>query len=145
MDLQDVIDELSIRRLVDTFCDGVNSRDADLWSSVWADDGAEFRLGENDIVGKDAIVAGFKSGIVAYDLLVQVATNGRIEITGDTATGRWYMLEITSLAGGADSQHLGLCRDEYTRSADGWRLQRREVERIYKGTAALDGWTRPVV
>ena len=144
MDLEQALDELAIRRLVDTFCDGVNSRDSALWASVWDDEDATFCLGGTDRAGKAAIVAGFTEGIAAYELLVQVAPNGRIEIDGDTATGRWYILEIGQLRNGSSSQQVALCRDEYRRTDDGWRLRRREVERIYKGDAALGGWTRPV-
>lgn len=144
MNLEQVVDELSIRRLVDTFCDGVNSRDSTLWGSVWDDEDATFCLGGTDRAGKDAIVAGFTEGIAAYETLVQVAPNGRIEIDGDTATGRWYILELGQLRDGPSSQLVALCRDEYRRTGDGWRLRRREVERIYKGKAALEGWTRPV-
>ena len=144
MDLEQVADELAIRSLVDTFCDGVNSRDSGLWGSVWDDEGATFCLSGIERAGKDAIVAGFIDGIAAYELLVQVAPNGRIEIDGDTATGRWYILEIGQLRDGPSSQQVALCRDEYRRTGDGWRLRRREVERIYKGAAALEGWMRPV-
>ena len=144
MDLEQVVDELAIRRLVDTFCDGVNSRDSALWASVWDDEDATFCLGGTDRAGKDAIVAGFDQGIEAHEMLVQVAPNGRIAIDGDTATGRWYILEIGRLRSGGSSQLVALCRDEYKRTSDGWRLRRREVERIYKGEAALEGWMRPV-
>ena len=133
MDLERVADELAIRRLVDTFCDGVNSRDSALWGSVWDDEGATFCLNGIERAGKDVIVTGFVDGIAAYELLVQVAPNGRIEIDGDTATGRWYILEIGQLRNGSLSQQVALCRDQYTRTADGWQLRRREVERIYKG------------
>ncbi len=143
MDLEQVVDELAIRRLVDTFCDGVNSRDSQLWGSVWDDEGATFCLGGIERSGKDVLVAGFVDGIEAYELLVQVAPNGRIEIDGDTATGRWYILEIGQLRNGGSSQQVALCHDQYRRTSDGWRLRRREVERIYKGDAALGGWTRP--
>ena len=143
MDLETIADELAIRRLVDTFCDGVNSRDSALWGSVWDDEGSTFCLSGTERAGKDAIVAGFVNGIAAYELLVQIAPNGSIEIDGDTATGRWYILEIGRLRGGSSSQQVALCRDQYRRTADGWRLRRREVERIYKGDAALAGWMRP--
>lgn len=143
MDLEHVADELAIRRLVDTFCDGVNSRDSELWGSVWDEGGATFCLHGIERAGKDVIVAGFVDGIEAYELLVQVAPNGRIEIDGDTASGRWYILEIGRLRDGSSSQQVALCHDQYRRTADGWRLQRREVERIYKGAAALEGWMRP--
>ena len=144
MDLDQIADELAIRRLVDTFCDGINGRDSALWGSVWDNEDATFCLNGIERSGKDAIVAGFTEGIAAYELLVQVAPNGRIEIDGDTATGRWYILEIGQLRDGPSSQQVALCRDEYRRTGDGWRLRRREVERIYKGAAALEGWMRSV-
>jgi ketosteroid isomerase-like protein len=143
MDLEQVADELAIRGLVDTFCDGVNSRDSRLWGSVWDDESATFCLSGIERSGKDAIVAGFVDGIEAYELLVQVAPNGRVDIDGDTATGRWYILEIGRLRSGSSSQQVALCHDQYRRTADGWRLRRREVERIYKGDAPLAGWIRP--
>lgn len=145
MDVDGVLDELSIRRLVDTFCHAVNSRDVLLWGSVWIDDGATFCLGGTDIVGKDAILAGFRSGITAYELLFQAATNGLIEIDRDTATARWSLLEIGQLREGVGKQLVGVCHDEYRRTPDGWRLQRREVEAIYKDEAELSGWMRPVI
>ena len=132
MDLEHVADELAIRGLIDTFCDGVNSRDSAVWASVWDDEDATFCLHGAERAGKDVIVAGFVAGIAAYELLVQVAPNGRIEIDGDTATGRWYILEIAQLRDGPSSQQVALCRDEYRRTGDGWRLRRREVERLYR-------------
>ena len=138
MDLEQVADELAIRRLVDTFCDGVNSRDSALWASVWDEEGATFCLSGADRAGKAAIVAGFTEGIAAYELLVQVAPNGRVEIDGDTAEGRWYILEISRLRDGPSTQQVALCHDQYRRTTDGWRLRRREVERIYRGAAALE-------
>lgn len=142
MDLEHVVDEFAIRRLIDTFCDGLNSRDSALWGSVWVEEGATFCLGGDDIVGKEAIIAGFIAGIVAFELLVQVAPNGRIELDGDTASGRWYILELGKLRDGSSIQAAALCHDEYVRTTDGWRLKRRSVEHIYKGDAAVDGWSR---
>lgn len=143
MDLDQLVDEMSIRRLVDTFCDGLNSRDPELWGSVWAEDGATFCLGGDDIVGKENIVAGFANGITAFELLVQVAPNGRIDLAGDTASGRWYILELGKLRDGSSTQMVALCHDGYVRTSDGWRLERRSVERIYKGEGVVEGWLRP--
>jgi ketosteroid isomerase-like protein len=143
MNLEQVADELSIRRLVDTFCEGVNSRDTDLWASVWDDDDPTFSFGLNDIRGKDAIVSGFVRGIAHYKVLFQVFSNGLIDINGDSATGKWQLVEISQALNGASRQQLGRCDDNYIRSASGWRLQHRVVEHIYKGDAPLSGWIKP--
>ena len=78
-----------------------------------------------DIVGRDAIRGGFESGIVGYDLLVQVTTNGLIDVDGDRATGRWNQLEMAQLQDGSGSQLVALCHDDYLRGPDGWRLRSR--------------------
>ena len=141
MNLEQVADELSIRRLVDTFCEGVNSRNIDLWASVWDDDGPSFSFGHNIIRGKDAVVSGFISGIAGYELLFQIVSNGLIDIKGDSATGQWHLVEISQTRNGTSGQQLSRCNDTYIRSISGWRLQHRVVEHIYKGDAQLSGWT----
>ena len=143
MNLEQVADELSIRRLVDTFCEGVNSRDPDLWATVWDDDNPSFSFGPHNIRGKDAILSGFVSGIAGYELLFQVVSNGLIDINGDSATGKWQLVEISQTRDGTSGQQLGRCCDNYIRSASGWRLQHRAVEHVYKGVAPLGGWMRP--
>jgi hypothetical protein len=139
MNLEQVVDELLIRRLVDTFCEGVNTRDSDLWASVWADNDPIFSFGANNIQGKDAIVSGFVSGIAGHELLFQVTSNGLIDIKGDSATGKWQIVEISQTRNGALRQQLGRCDDDYIRTTSGWRLQHRIVEHIYKGDVALSG------
>ena len=140
MNLEQVADELSIRRLVDMFCEGVNSRNIDLWASVWDDDSPSFSFGLNNIRGKDAIVSGFISGIAGYELLFQIVSNGLIDIKGDSATGQWHLVEISQTRNGTSGQQLSRCNDTYIRSISGWRLQHRVVEHIYKGDAPLSGW-----
>jgi len=58
---------------------------------------------------------------------------------------RWYIVELGKLSDGSSVQMVALCHDRYVRTTDGWRLERRRVERIYKGDAAVDGWVRPTV
>ena len=143
MNLEQVADELSIRRLVDTFCEGVNSRNIDLWASVWDDDSPSFSFGLNNIRGKDAIVSGFASGIAGYELLFQIVSNGLIDINGDSATGQWHLVEISQTRDGGSGQRFSRCNDAYIRSISGWRLQHRVVEHLYKGDTPLGGWISP--
>lgn len=143
MNLEQVADELMIRRLVDTFCEGVNSRDPNLWATVWDDHNPRFSFGLHDIRGKDAILSGFINGIANYELLFQMASNGLIDINGDSATGKWQLVEISQTRDGISGQQLGRCSDNYIRSTSGWRLQHRAVEHLYKGGAPLSGWIKP--
>ena len=139
MNSEQVTDELSIRRLVDTFCEGVNSRDPELWASVWEERDPSFSFGAQTLRGKDAIVSGFVRGIANYDFLFQIISNGLIDLSGDSATGRWQLVEIGRTRAGASSQLLGRCSDSYIRSDNGWRIQHRVVEHVYKGDAPLTG------
>ena len=143
MKLEQVVDEMEIRRLVDTFCDGLNSRDSELWGTVWADDGASFCLGGDDIVGKENVIAGSR---MASPRSSSWCRSRRTAVSISTATqpraggtsSNWASYETGRQA------KLWLCATtQYVRTSDGWRLQRRSVERIYKGDAAVDGLTRP--
>ena len=140
----DPADQLAIRDLVSTYCDGVNQRDAALWASVWADEGATWRLRGDDIVGKDAIVALWRAAVAPYEFLVQIAPNGLVEVDGDRATGRWYILESSRLRDGTGGQLVAMYHDRYVRTDAGWRIERRELDIIFRGKDPVEGWAKPI-
>jgi hypothetical protein len=59
-------------------------------------------------------------------------------VQGDSATGRWLIVEYLQWSTGAGGQNIGRYRDRYVRGADGeWRFARREFHPIYLGPADL--------
>lgn len=127
-------DELAIRRLVDTYVDGVNRKDEAVWGSTWADD-ATWSLPGRELAGKQAIVAFWVGAVARYAELVQLAPNGVVH-SGEqegTATGRWYVLEQGRLTDGADMSMAAVYHDRYVRTPEGWRFARRELELLRRG------------
>ncbi len=127
-------DELAIRRLVDTYVDGVNRRDGATWGATWAED-ATWGLAGRELTGREAIVAFWSAAMARYTELVQLAPNG-VVMPGeheDSATGRWYILEQGRLTDGTEMSMAAVYHDRYVRTPDGWRFARRELELLRRG------------
>ena len=45
------------------------------------------------VTGKDAIVELWVNAMAGFPFVAQLIQNGTTEINGDTATGRWYIVE----------------------------------------------------
>lgn len=130
---QALLDDAAIRRLVDTYCEGVNTKDATTWASVWAEDGAVWDLAGRLIEGKDTIVAFWVPAVAAYELLVQLAHNGVVHVDGDEATGRWWVTEQGRTTSGEARRLLAAYHDRYVRTAEGWRILSRRLEVLASG------------
>jgi uncharacterized protein (TIGR02246 family) len=128
-------DELAVRQLVDTYCDGVNRRDVQTWASLWAED-AVWQLPGRRLEGKAAIVELWAATVAGYRWLVQLSPNGIVEVTGDTATGRWYVDEHGALLDGSSRRLLGVYHDRYVRTSEGWRFTERRLEVLVAGDEA---------
>ena len=86
-------DEYAIRQLVEKYADAVNRVDKEDWASTWCED-SEWDLSSMPAVsGKDAIVELWVNAMAGFPFVAQLIQNGTTEINGDTATGRWYIVE----------------------------------------------------
>ena len=66
--------------------------------------------------------------------------HGIVEVEGDTALGRWLILEFLQWEDGRGGQNVGRYRDAYVRGRDGeWRFARRQFHGTYLGPADLSG------
>ena len=126
-------DELAIRTLVARYCDAVARKDAADWGDTWADDGAWQLMGQTSS-GREAVVERWNQLMAGFSFVLQTPNFGVIELSGDSATGRWYVTE--QLRGKDDSVLLtmGVYHDEYTRTQQGWRFQQRRFDALYMGT-----------
>jgi ketosteroid isomerase-like protein len=126
-------DELAIRDLVARYADAVCRRDPDAWISNWAED-CEWDLGGGRVTrGRQSALDLWLSATERYPWVAQVVTTGIIEGSGDTATGRWYLLEFNHLPDGEGVLHLGHYTDAYVRTAEGWKFAKRALHMIYRG------------
>ena len=65
-------------------------------------------------------------------------THPEITVTGDTATGIWYLQDRVIVAE-FDFMLIGAAfyRDQYRRTADGWRISGTGYDRTYEATMSL--------
>jgi uncharacterized protein (TIGR02246 family) len=138
-----VADELAIRNLVARYCHAIAERDDKAWADTWAEDGEWHVLGQESC-GRADVLARYQSLVAVARWVVQVATDGWIELHGDEATGRWQIHETIQLASGGAAFNVGRYRDRYRRCADGqWRFARREHSTSYLGATDFSAQSRP--
>ena len=138
-----VADELAIRNLVARYCHAIAERDDKAWAETWAEDGVWQVLGQES-QGRQAVLARYLSLVSVARWVVQVATDGWIEVEGDQATGRWQIEERIQTHDGRSALNVGRYLDRYRRDSDGaWRFARREFTANYMGPADLSAPARP--
>lgn len=124
-DLQRLVDEDAIRRLVALYSDALTHLDAVRAASIYAEDGSVVIAGA-EIRGRQAIADGMRQTFAAFELLQIIAHGGLIDVDGDTATARWSTVELTVRRGAQDLNVIfGRYEDALVRLAEGWRFQRR--------------------
>jgi uncharacterized protein (TIGR02246 family) len=136
--------DLEIRALVARYCHAIAHRDDDAWADTFAKDGEWVVLGRT-ARGRDEALALYRKLVAGFPWIVQVATNGIVEVHGDTATGRWIITEYLQRQDGVPGVNVGVYRDSYRRCEDGrWRFARRVFTPTYLGPADLTGKTLPL-
>jgi uncharacterized protein (TIGR02246 family) len=130
-------DERAIRNLVARYCHAIAERDDEAWAATWAEDGEWQVLGAR-IRGRAPILEHYRKLVSGVRWVVQQATDGIVEVEGETARGRWQIVEFLQWKNGAGGQNVARYRDTYARGADGeWRFARRELHAAYLGPPDL--------
>lgn len=132
-----VEDYTALRQLAERYADAVNRFDAAAWGATWAPDG-EWTTRETRM-GREAIVADWTRIMSGIPNVYMHVYSGVIDdVTGDEATGRWYMGEFLNRAEGRTMNSL--CYFDTYRRIDGrWHIQTRRLEALYRGPADLSG------
>jgi ketosteroid isomerase-like protein len=140
-DLQAIADRVEIEALRGDFADAAMMHDYDRFASLFTSDGA-WRIPDVDVDfdSRDQIRAGIErlqEGLWEY--FVQTTHPGTIQLDGDTASGRAYIVEFGRLRDGSSQLHYALYHDRYRRTLDGWRFTERVYEIRYLDTTPLAG------
>ena len=120
-------DRLAIRELHDSYCDAVLRRDPDDWGALWTED-AVWSLMGTEVVGRENIVNLWNGAMSAFDAVSFLGISGSLEVTGDTASGRYQTHEVlvekgvTRMAGGR--------YDDEFRKVDGQWLYSKRIFNI---------------
>ncbi len=131
-------DYISIRRVAERYVDAVNRFDGEAWGQTWAPDGV-WAVGQT-YTGRETMVAAWTGIMKSIPHVYMHVYSGVIDdVTGDTASGRWYMGEFLDLPGGARSMNSICYFDTYTRIDGQWYIQTRKFSALYRGPADLSG------
>jgi hypothetical protein len=147
--LQALEDRVHIEQLLMRYAAALNTRDADLYVSLFAPDGEfEIRLGHDEpylgpLKGHDAIrkrwfpdggSAADAAGRRAYGPMRHMTTNYEIDVRGDTATVRGYFLELVSNGRNVPAgtkppriHSMGRYEDELVKLNGQWLFKKRLV------------------
>ena len=102
-------DYTELRMVAERYVDAVNRFDGEAWGATWAPDG-EWHVG----------------GVIE-------------DVTGDTASGRWYLGEFLHFGEGNTSENCICYQDTYTRIDGQWYIQTRQFVGVYQGETGLTG------
>jgi uncharacterized protein (TIGR02246 family) len=140
-DFQAVADRVEIEALRGEFTDAGMMRDYDRFAALFTQD-AVWRIPVVDVefAGREKIRAGIErlqEGL--WDYLVQAAHPGTIQLDGDTASGRAYVLSFGHMRDGSSHLNYSVYHDRYRRTPAGWKFAERVDEVKYVDTTALTG------
>lgn len=137
--MTDTDDQIAIRNLTARFTDAVNRRDPDALAATFTEDGEWHVPGVPTAVGRESIRDRLAGLLANFERLIQLTHSGHVDVTGDTASGVWYLTETAADAAGNGFQFTGVYTDALVRSEDGWRFSERSFAFLYRGKATLGG------
>jgi uncharacterized protein (TIGR02246 family) len=134
-------DRVEIEALRGEFTDAGMMDDYDRFASLFTPDGVWRIPAVNaEFAGREQIRAGIeqlKTGL--WDYLLQTTHPGTIQLDGDTASGRAYVLSFGQMRDGSSHLNYSVYHDHYQRTPDGWKFTERVDEVQYLDTTPLAG------
>jgi ketosteroid isomerase-like protein len=138
--LEAIADRFEIEALRGEFTDALMMHDYDRFASLFTKDGA-WRIPyiNVDLASREEIRAGIERMQGLWNYFVQTTHPGTIQVDGDTALGRAYILEFGRMRDGRSELNYSLYHDRYQRTPDGWKFTERVYEVRYLDNTELAG------
>ena len=116
-------DAAAIRRLKHEYCYTIDAGAYEEWVSLFTADGRFLQYEDAVHEGHEGLAA-FATGPFddAYEHTAHVVTNPVVDVDGDEAVGRWYMLLFYRDADGATGWKQGAYEDRFRRVDGEWRI-----------------------
>src|SRR5690606_9395365 len=118
-----IADRLATRELHDSCWDAVLRTDPDDWGCLWTED-ADGPLTGTEVVGREDVVKLRAGAVGRFDSVSFLGIAGSLEITGDTATGRYQTHEIL-VENGEPRVAGGRYDDEFVKIDGHWFYSKR--------------------
>ena len=145
--LQAALDRQEIENLLVRYTIALDTRDWELLSTCFTED-ARYRFGHaGDVAGFEAIKEVCSRSLDPLDASQHLVGAAHVEIDGDTARSRcsFQAQHVRRAAeGGRNYIVAGTYVDELRRTGSGWRIEFRELERVWTdGNPAVLGRAGP--
>jgi uncharacterized protein (TIGR02246 family) len=140
-DMQIIADRVEIEALRGEFTDAGMMNDYDRLASLFTED-AVWRIPavNAQLAGREEIRAGIQRlKEELWEYLLQATHPGTLQIDGDTASGRAYVLTFGRMRDGKSHLNYSVYHDRYQRTPDGWKFTERVDEVLYVDTTPLTG------
>lgn len=128
-----LVDELEIRNVLARLAQGADDGDLNEYVRLFAEDGSwqapdgSIREGRSDLLaGAQARRAGGIQGPGTNTF--HVVTNTVVNLDGDQATSTSYYQFYGNTDATPEIRRTGIYRDEFRRTADGWKMQKRVIQ-----------------
>jgi uncharacterized protein (TIGR02246 family) len=128
-----IADELAINALLTTYARAVDSKDWELYRSVFTPDAHIDYTSAGAVAGsRDEVAEWLAAGFAAIPWSMHYITNVEAEIDGDTATVRAMFYNPMQLPGMSEMSACGgYYHHELVRTPDGWRSRRLREDNVW--------------
>ncbi len=132
-----------IMNLEADYCYAADSYDGDTFANVFTEDGVLDIIPMGKLAGREALRAlcrdKFPQG---FSFAMHFLHNPRIEVNGDTATGKFYwQASLTHPGTDTATNAAGTYDSKYTKTDEGWKIKEKVVNFFYD-TPYDKGWVK---
>jgi 3-phenylpropionate/cinnamic acid dioxygenase small subunit len=133
MDVQALQDKIEINELLARYSRGVDSKDWELWKTVFTPDAVIDYSSSGAAVGsRDEVAAWLERSLGPVPWTQHFITNVEIDLDGDRARVRAMFYNPMHLPGMADMSSCGgYYHHDVVRTADGWKSERLVEEGVW--------------
>jgi 3-phenylpropionate/cinnamic acid dioxygenase small subunit len=133
VNVEEVADRLEIEDLLTRYATAVDTRDWNLYKTVFTPDAfIDYTSSGGIRGGLDEVAKWMARALSIFSMSQHLVTNRDIRLEGDAATSRSYFYNPMATTRPDGSQELifvgGYYRDRLRRTADGWRIAERILD-----------------
>ncbi len=128
-----VADKIEIQELLARYARGVDTKDWDLWKSVFTPDAhLDYSSAGIPAASRDEIAAIFESAMGAIPMTQHFISNVEIDLDGDKAKVRAMFYNPMQLPGMAEQSYCGgYYHHDMVRTPEGWRSERLVEDNLW--------------
>ncbi|MEF8900116.1 MAG: nuclear transport factor 2 family protein [Halovenus sp.] len=126
---QEALDRLLIQELRGAYARAIDQQDWEAATDIFTDDAVvEYRDGT--LHGGQEVYEYWREN-VDYEYSMHTMQMPQLEVTGDTATGQWYLFEYYIAADGTSGFVFGWYDDEYRRVDGEWKIAALDMDVVH--------------